>query len=127
LSPAPSLLNPNPTPPPHPANSPQVYLRKLGGANVKVKDLGPVTKVGSARCLGPAAADDAEAVWEYEAPAAAADVDATAAAAAVGDGGRGEEGDAEGRVFVAKRKRKGGVPGVKGAPVSGGAAAATSG
>ena len=85
----------------------QVYLRKLGGATVKVKDLGPVTKVGSARRLGALAM---EPLWEYEPPAAAAAAGADGAAAAEGEGG-GEEAGAdgaaalEGRVFYARRKR----------------------
>lgn len=33
----------------------QLYLKKLGGADVKVKDLGPVTKPGSGRRSGPLA------------------------------------------------------------------------
>ncbi|KIZ06714.1 Inner membrane ALBINO3-like protein 1 [Monoraphidium neglectum] len=84
----------------------QVYLRKLGGATVKVKDLGPVTKVGSARRLGPVAADDD--VWEYQ-PPAAPDAAAAAAAAGAADGaGAGAEGEAaaaRGQVFYARRKR----------------------
>ncbi|KXZ53449.1 ALB31 protein [Gonium pectorale] len=34
----------------------QVYLKKLGGANVKMNELGPVTKPGSGRRSGPVAA-----------------------------------------------------------------------
>ncbi len=35
----------------------QIYLRKLGGADVQINDLGPVTKVGSARRMGPVATE----------------------------------------------------------------------
>ncbi|KAI8474487.1 MAG: 60Kd inner membrane protein-domain-containing protein [Monoraphidium minutum] len=78
----------------------QVYLRKLGGAVVKVKDLGPVTKVGSARRLGPAASDSE--IWEYEAPAAAA---AAAAEGGAGAGAEGGEAAERGAVFYARRRR----------------------
>jgi YidC/Oxa1 family membrane protein insertase len=60
----------------------QVWLRKLGGADVKVNDLGPVTKPGTGRRLGPAFAAGANAD-EWRAPAklmaAAASVDSAAA------------------------------------------------
>jgi hypothetical protein len=90
--------------PPAPPPKQKVYLRKLGGATVKVKDLGPVTKVGSARRLGPAASDDA--LWEYEAPAAPA----LAAAGAGAGGGDAEGGSLEGRVFYARRPKPPGAP-----------------
>lgn len=57
----------------------QIWLRKLGGATVKVNDLGPVTKVGSGRRLGPAATD--EEVWTPTVLAAAAAADNSAAPA----------------------------------------------
>jgi YidC/Oxa1 family membrane protein insertase len=62
----------------------QVWLRKLGGADVRVNDLGPVTKPGTGRRLGPAYAAGGEAD-EWRPPkvlAAAAGGGAEAAAAA---------------------------------------------
>jgi hypothetical protein len=59
----------------------QVWLRKLGGADVQINELGPITKVGTGRRMGQIASDDD--VWTpsaaYQASIAA---DAAAAAAA---------------------------------------------
>jgi hypothetical protein len=112
---------PQPRPPHKPTTThTQVYLRKLGGATVKVKDLGPVTKVGSARRLGALAAESD--TWQYEPPAPAATAAATAEG---GAGAAGEEDEGlEGRVFYAKRKKAGGKGAAAGG--SGAPAAATS-
>lgn len=70
-----------------------IYLKKLGGAKVKVNDLGPVTKPGSGRKLGALAAEyspwkpltvktTAEQKAETEAAAAAAEAAVAAAEAA---------------------------------------------
>jgi len=64
----------------------QVWLRKLGGADVRVNDLGPVTKPGTGRRLGPAFAAGLPAQeWAGAAAAlAAAPAKAAATAGAVG-------------------------------------------
>eukprot|EP00775_Hariotina_reticulata_P005563 gene5563-5800_t len=36
----------------------QVWLRKLGGADVQINELGPITKVGTGRRMGPVATED---------------------------------------------------------------------
>jgi len=59
-----------------------IYLKKLGGANVVVKDLGPVTKPGSGRRTGPVAASFV--AWES---AVAAEVAAAKAAELADEGG----------------------------------------
>eukprot|EP00879_Flechtneria_rotunda_P004494 GHRR01004748.1.p1 GENE.GHRR01004748.1~~GHRR01004748.1.p1 ORF type:complete len:430 (+),score=134.04 GHRR01004748.1:669-1958(+) len=70
----------------------QVWLRKLGGADVQINELGPITKVGTARRMGPIATDDDawvpsityEALIEADAAAAAATAEAGAAGAQAG-------------------------------------------
>jgi YidC/Oxa1 family membrane protein insertase len=66
----------------------QVWLRKLGGADVQINELGPITKVGTGRRMGPVATDDD--VWTPSAAFAAsiaADAAAAEAAAAAAAGG----------------------------------------
>ena len=67
----------------------QVWLRKLGGADVRVNDLGPVTKPGTGRRLGPVYAADGGVAEEWRPPKALAAVaggaEAAAAAAAAAD------------------------------------------
>lgn len=59
----------------------QVWLRKLGGADVQINELGPITKVGTGRRMGQAASDDD--VWKPSAAyQASIEADAAAAAAA---------------------------------------------
>ena len=66
----------------------QVWLRKLGGADVQINELGPITKVGTGRRMGPVATDD-EAWTPSAAYAAAVEADAAAAAAAAAAGPAG--------------------------------------
>lgn len=66
----------------------QVWLRKLGGADVQINELGPITKVGTGRRMGEVATDDD--VWEPSAAykaAIAADAAAAEAAAAASAAG----------------------------------------
>jgi len=70
----------------------QVWLRKLGGADVKVNDLGPITKTATARRLGPVATE--EEVWNPR-PFLSAEA-AAASTAAAGEGGAGVEQQPEG-------------------------------
>lgn len=66
----------------------QVWLRKLGGADVQINELGPITKVGTGRRLGEIATDDD--AWEPSAAfKAALEADAAAAAAAAAAGPAG--------------------------------------
>ncbi|WIA11416.1 hypothetical protein OEZ85_011533 [Tetradesmus obliquus] len=59
----------------------QVWLRKLGGADVQINELGPITKVGTGRRMGQAVSDDD--VWKPSAAyQASIEADAAAAAAA---------------------------------------------
>ncbi|KAF6261609.1 60Kd inner membrane protein-domain-containing protein [Scenedesmus sp. NREL 46B-D3] len=63
----------------------QVWLRKLGGADVQINELGPITKVGTGRRMGQVASDDD--VWTPSAAfqaSIAADAAAAAAAAEAG-------------------------------------------
>ncbi|KAF8070861.1 ALB3.1 [Scenedesmus sp. PABB004] len=114
----------------------QLWLRKLGGADVQVNELGPITRVGTARRLGAPAGEDGAwapsaafvAAVEADAAAAAAAAEAgpmaavqqqqqqAAAAAAAGDGGGDGAAAAAGAAAPPRRASAGRAGGARRGP-----------